>query len=117
MSCYFKDGDFARCCPPCKLSDMSEDLLDILDYARSLYGRPMIITSAYRSKDYEHLKGRSGSSSHCKGVAVDIACHDSTTRLQMLLALTRAGFRRIGIGPNFIHVDVDESKAKTCWLY
>lgn len=117
MSRFFKDGDFARCSPPCKLSEINIDLLDALDVARSLYGRPMIITSAYRTKDYEHLKGRSGSSSHCKGLAVDIACQDSTTRLKLVLALTRAGFRRIGIGPSFIHVDIDDVKPKSLWLY
>lgn len=117
MSRYFKDGDFKRCTPPCEVSDLSKELLDALDYARSLYGKPMYLTSAYRAKDYEHLQGRSGTSSHCKGVAVDIACQDSTTRLKMIIALTRAGFRRIGVAPAFIHVDIDPDKPQCLWLY
>lgn len=88
-----------------------------LDNARDLAGVPFIVNSAYRSVEYERQKGRSGSSSHCKGLAIDVRCTDSVTRFCILSAAIAAGFRRIGIGSYFIHLDTDESKRDGVWLY
>lgn len=113
----FTESDFQRCNPPCKLSDLSANLLDRLQYARSLCSFPFTITSAYRSKDYELSKGRPGTSSHCSGLAVDISCQGEDTRYILLQSLLRAGFVRIGIGKTFIHADIDLSKKPCIWLY
>lgn len=113
---YFKEVEFERCTPPCKLSDMSDDLIDRLDYARALAGVPFILTSAYRSYDWEYDHGRFGTSSHCKGMAVDISCQSSEKRLKIVQSALRAGFRRIGIYSTFIHLDVDPDKPACIWL-
>lgn len=91
--------------------------MDALETARAYSGHPFIINSAYRSKEYEISKGRAGTSSHCKGLAVDIRCFDDLTRLSIIKSLLRAGFRRIGIAKTFIHVDSDKSKPQCIWLY
>lgn len=116
-SIYFKQEECRRCTPPCNISDLSDELLERLDYARSLLGSPIRLTSAYRSEDYEISKGRSGSSSHCKGLAVDIYCNSDFFRLELVKQLLRAGFRRIGIAKTFIHVDIDTRKPICLWLY
>lgn len=114
---HFPESEFARCTPPCKSSDMSQELLDRLEYARALCGHPIRLTSAFRSFDYEQEKGRTGSSSHCKGLAVDIACAGEELRFQMVQSLLRAGFTRIGIAKTYIHADIDKSKKPCIWLY
>lgn len=114
---YFSESEFVQASPACTISDLSEELLERLDYARSLLGLPIKINSAFRSVEYELSKGRSGTSSHCKGLAVDIHCTDSNYRLEFLRCILFAGFRRIGIAPTFIHVDIDTSKPKSIWLY
>lgn len=88
-----------------------------LETARSYSQFPFIITSAFRSVAYEHENKRSGTSSHCKGCAVDISCRDSVRRLVIIQSLLRAGFRRIGIHKYFIHVDSDSLKQYCIWLY
>lgn len=113
---YFKPQEFERATPACKISDMSEILLRRLDEARRICGMPFIITSAYRSKEYERKKGRTGTSSHCKGVAVDLHCGSAHVRYRMLYSLVVAGFKRIGIYENFIHADLDEDKVSAVWL-
>lgn len=113
---YFKDEEFQKATPPCSLDDMDEEFMQKLDDARSLCSYPFVVNSAFRSKDYEKSKGRSGSSSHCKGLAIDISCLTSVARLKMILALLAVGFRRIGIYPTFIHVDMDTSKPSSLFI-
>ena len=117
ITAHFKESDWSSCVPPCSSSDMSEELISRLEYARALCGFPFKITSAYRSIDYEQEKGRTGSSSHCKGLAVDISCYSDDRRYILVQNLLRAGFSRIGIAPTFIHADIDIEKNACIWLY
>lgn len=78
----------------------------------------VVVTSAFRSVEHEKSKGRDGSSSHCKGLAVDVAVKDSFERASLLFQAFNVGFPRIGIGPNFIHLDIDLNKAHPIvWTY
>lgn len=114
---WFRDYEFKACRPMCNIDDMNEDFMKVLDDARELAGVPFKLTSAYRTKEYELSKGRTGTSSHCKGVAVDIYCTDSRKRYLIVQSLIAVGFMRIGIAKNFIHVDADEEKRASIWLY
>lgn len=113
---FFKPEEFEKANPSCSIDQMDEEFLLQLDDARAICSVPFIITSAYRSVDYEKSRERSGSSSHCKGLAVDLVCTSGKSRLKMVLALMAVGFRRIGIYKNFIHVDLDYSKSPSIWL-
>lgn len=114
---HFKPYEFNCCVPRCDINDMDADFLGVLDDARELAGVPFRLNSAYRSKDYELAKGRTGTSSHCKGVAVDIACSDSRKRYLIVQSLIAVGFMRIGINKTYIHVDADDDKRASIWLY
>ena len=96
---------------------MSEELISRLEYARALCGFAFRINSAYRSFDYEQSKGRTGSSSHCKGVAVDISCYAPDRRYILVQNLLRAGFTRLGISDKFVHADIDMDKPACIWIY
>ena len=78
---------------------------------------PFVINSAYRSPDHpESIKNPS--SSHIKGLAVDIRTSDSRARYKVLNALMHVGFNRIGIADTFIHVDDDyEKSSNVIWTY
>tara|TARA_R110000764_G_scaffold215980_1_gene302797 strand:- start:656 stop:979 length:324 start_codon:yes stop_codon:yes gene_type:complete len=107
MSKYFKDIEYK----------MDVDFLAKLDEAREYAEIPFIINSAYRSPEHkESIKNPT--SSHIKGLAVDIKAKDSRTRGVILEALRSVGFTRIGISKTFIHVDLDYSKSQNVtWLY
>jgi zinc D-Ala-D-Ala carboxypeptidase len=112
---YFKPDEFAKCIPSCRIDDLHHQLLKMLDEAREKAFVPFIVNSAYRTREYEISKGRTGLSSHCKGLAVDIKCNDSIDRFLMIKALIDTGFRRIGIYETFIHVDIDDTKPNCIW--
>lgn len=114
---HFKPYEFEVCVPRCSISDMSPDFLVRLDAAREFAGVPFRLNSAFRSTDFELSRGRTGTSSHCKGVAVDISCTDGRKRFLIVNALIAAGFTRIGIAKTFIHVDSDPDKRSSIWLY
>lgn len=115
---YFTDEEFKRAKPSCSLSDMDEQFMLLLDSARELAGIPFKINSAYRSPEYEKTKGRAGTSRHCFGLAVDIACYTSDYRFRIIRSLIAVGFHRIGIGSNFIHVDLGyKGSEPIIWLY
>ena len=107
MSKYFKNIE----------DNMNVDFLAKLDEAREFANIPFIINSAYRSPSHpESIKNPT--SSHIKGLAVDIKAKDSITRFKVLDALIAVGFNRIGITGTFIHVDLDLDKSQNViWTY
>jgi zinc D-Ala-D-Ala carboxypeptidase len=107
MSTYFKNIE----------ENMDVSFLSKLDEAREYAGIPFIINSAYRSPSHpESIK--KPTSSHIKGLAVDISATDSRQRGLILEALRAVGFTRIGIAGTFIHVDMDFDKAQNVtWTY
>ena len=96
---------------------MNKNFLFVLDEAREFAGIPFVINSAYRSPTHpESIKNPT--SSHIKGLAVDIKATDSTTRFKIVEALISVGFTRIGIADTFIHVDLDFDKTQdVIWTY
>lgn len=111
----FSAEEFLKATPSCSITDMVPSFMNRLQAARDLAGCPFIINSAYRNQEYELRKKRSGNSMHCLGRAVDISCKDSVTRYRILDAVLKVGFRGIGIGRTFIHVD--DRTSMTVWLY
>jgi len=96
---------------------MDEEFLERLDKARAFADIPFIINSAYRSPNHP-LSIKNPSSSHIKGLAVDIKATDNATRFKIIDALLFVGFKRIGIADTFIHVDMDYGKRQDIiWTY
>lgn len=118
MSKYFKAAEFTRCNPSCDISQMDEGFLTLMDRVRELAGIPLVINSAYRSKSWEMMHGRTGTSAHCKGRALDIRCNTSANRFRIVAAAINAGIKRIGIGKTFVHLDNDASlPQRVMWDY
>lgn len=115
---YFTEKEFNACTPSCSIIDMDGDFMEMLDKLRDIAGIPIVINCAYRSREWDLKKGRSGNSAHTKGKAVDIRCIDSSNRYKIIYAAIQLGFRRIGIADTFIHLDMDESLPQgVIWLY
>ena len=114
---YFKMSEFACKCG-CGESNMNSTLLKMLDMARGMANVPFVITSGYRCEKHNKAIGGSETSSHTKGLAVDIRTSTSSERHAILRYVIMAGATRIGIAKDFIHVDIDSSKPdELIWLY
>lgn len=96
---------------------MCDTIIDMLDVVREEYGKPIRISSGYRTEGVNIKAGGVSNSSHLKGLAVDVHIKNSRERYELLFILMKY-FHRIGIGKNFIHVDIDDSKTQgVIWTY
>lgn len=114
---YFTENEFQKV--HCSIADLDPESLALLDQARRIAGIPFIVTSAYRSKESELAKGRTGNSAHTRGRAFDIACVSDRHRALIVSAALKAGFTRIGIARTYIHMDNDYHclPSPRIWLY
>ncbi len=115
---WFKLSEFDSPDRPGSGELMEPEVVQALDIARDIYGFPMVVTSGFRSISHNKACGGSPKSSHLLGYAVDIAVPNSERRFLLVEALLDAGFHRLGIGKDFVHVDLDPNKPANClWVY
>lgn len=113
---YFTVKEFK--CPCCGISGMSPSFMGLLICARGIAQVPFVITSGRRCPKHNKFIGGSPTSAHLAGMAADIACANSGGRYKIIRALLSAGFHRIGVGKDFIHVDNDHTKPYgVIWVY
>lgn len=113
---HFSAEEFEKCVPKCKYYDMDLTFMAKLERCREIASIPFYLNSAFRSGAWEISHGRSGSSMHTLGRAVDIRCSSNQDRLKIIKAALEVGFVRIGVGPNFIHLD-DSTLNPCIWTY
>ena len=113
---HFKPKEFCCKCG-CGSCEMNPQLIAALDMARAKAGVPFKVNSGFRCQKHNRAVGAKPTSSHTLGLAVDIAYADGSQGIKILKALVPF-FDRIGIGSNFIHVDIDPDKpAPVMWTY
>jgi len=97
---------------------MDVEVLQMIDKARTIFGKPIRINSGVRTIAHNEKVGGSKSSSHLKGYAIDVSCDNSADRFRLVEILMLVGFNRLGIAKTFIHVDNDPDKSKNViWVY
>jgi len=117
LSEHFSRWEF-RCKCGCGFDDVKPFLVSRLEYMRREGGKPITINSGCRCIPYNALVGGVADSAHTTGMAADLHCPTSGERFKMVQLALDAGFRRVGVGNNFIHVDIDEEKPQEkMWLY
>ncbi len=101
---------------------MDKDFLRLLLKLEKETGYPIFdwINSGARSEYWNKKVGGVKNSSHkiptCK--AADIKASNKTIRNNLVMAAKKVGFKRIGVGNTFVHVDNDESKSQyVAWGY
>ena len=118
MKSYFKYSEFDSPDFPDSGLNMDATFLRMLNHARQIAGIPFRINSGFRTEQHNEKVGGTENSSHLRGFAADIHAPSSTYRYEILSALFKAGFTRIGVAKSFIHVDADPTKTqKVVWTY
>jgi len=97
--------------------NMDLDFVEVLDKVRAMAEIPLKVNSGYRSIEHNRNVKGSPNSSHLRGLAADIHCTDSDSRLRIVYSAIQSGVSRIGIAKTFIHLDTDPNKVSALWVY
>ena len=114
MSKYFDSEIPCHC--GCGENNVDNELMLRLDAMREDYGEPIVANSICRCRDHNRKVGGSPTSSHISDVlhkcqAADLKFPWEVTQRYKFLKSAMKMFSRIGVGKEFIHVDVDYLKA------
>jgi uncharacterized protein YcbK (DUF882 family) len=108
-------------CPCCGENKIKTEFVNLLDNIRERAGVPMVVTSGYRCPTYDISLG--GKGNHPTGYAADIAIGNSYIRHAILEAAYHLDVERIGVGQNFVHLDILDQflnynkPAPRTWVY
>ena len=108
-------------CRCCKVHQMNNDFMKMVEAIRIVYNSPLFVTSAYRcSKHNKKVSSTGADGPHTTGRAIDIAV-DRENAVRFLNAALFLGFTGIGINQKgnsrFIHLDNLEANRPTIWSY
>ena len=106
---HFFKKEFACKCG-CGYGDISVELVKKLQAIRDFCGFPLVINSGCRCVRYNKKVGGKVNSAHTRGLATDIKAIASQTKFTIIKGAIQSGFQRIGIYPQFIHLDIDPEK-------
>ena len=114
LSPHFRVREFHSKHDPSDLVKVDERLLTLLENIRNHVGKPVHLSSGYRSPEYNAtLKNASPRSQHCNGKAADIWVEGVTPKQIADIAECYLGSSGgIGIYKTFTHVDVRTSCAR-----
>lgn len=89
-------------------NDMQPEFMERLQAVRTEYGKPMLISSAYRSPKHPNERDKDEPGAHTEGRAADIITHGPDA-LQIIELALKHGFTGIGVSQKgstrFIHLD------------
>lgn len=120
MRKYFQASEFKCKCgrAECPAPRVSDALLERLDRLRAAVGYALYISSGVRCVDYNKQVGGEENSAHVLGLAADILADSGKQKFTLVQFAIPQGFRRIGVGKNFIHLDVSQQHPQdVIWQY
>lgn len=109
---YFKPKEFACKCG-CRLSEVSDLLVQELDELREHFGVPVYITSGRRCDAHNTRVGGAPKSQHKDGTAADVQVQ-GVSPAEVYRYLNQKYPKKYGIGlyKTFVHLDVRPQKAR-----
>lgn len=113
VSKHFKAKEFAQKDFRCDKIIVDSELIDVLEDVRAHFNKPVIVTSGYRTPEYNAKIGGVKNSQHTKGTAADIKVKGVPAR-KVQEYLKHKYWDRYGIGSylTFTHIDVRSKKAR-----
>lgn len=100
---YFKDSEFLMG-GKVVFDKMDLGFLEQLELLREKVGIPLIITSSYRSPEYNKSIKGAKNSMHLYGRAVDIAVREGQIRRKIINAALDLNLT-VGVAGTFLHID------------
>ena len=121
LSTHFNSNEFDCKCDDCKETIVDPALIVHLEAMRAILGTSITITNGYRCANYQQqlrIRGfetSKGPSSHEAGIAADVT-NGISLGIELAEAADRAGFKNVGIGKSFVHVDLRPNGPRR-WKY
>lgn len=118
---YFSEQEMS--CSHTGKCEMNPEFMAKLEDLREFYGKPMVITSAYRDPSHPIEASKKRRGAHAYGRAVDVAVRGSEAHEFLKAVLAHGEFKRIGIQQKgdgrFIHLDnmIDAEGFPSPWIY
>lgn len=113
ISEHFKVKEFAQKDFRCDKVIVETELIDVLEDIRAHFNKPVIVTSGYRTPEYNAKIGGIKNSQHTKGTAADIKVSGIQAKeVQKYLIHKYTDKYGIGSYSTFTHIDVRAKKAR-----
>lgn len=113
ISKHFKVREFAQKDFRCDKIIVDTELIDVLEDIRAHFNKPVIVTSGYRTPEYNTKIGGVKNSQHTKGTAADIKVSEVPARgVQKYLKDKYPDKYGIGSYSTFTHIDIRAKKAR-----
>ncbi len=95
-------------CSHCGMENMSHEFLRRLDFVRTMYGKPLVVTSGYRCEEHDMAIG--GKGNHPTGEAADMVVSEGAELLEFINSCHAAGIKRYVLypGKNYVHIDMTD---------
>lgn len=110
----FKNSEL--CCHHCGMSGVEQSALDKLQQLRDIWGKPMVLTSAYRCKNHKEERNKVKGGTHTKGIAFDIKTTPAE-QVSLIVLAVKLGFKGFGLGNTFTHIDLRKQDHVSAWHY
>lgn len=104
----YSSTDFA--CKCCRRNEIVGALVRLCNDIFQHTGRVYPVSSGFRCSGHNKKVGGSDTSSHMKGLAVDLLIDNSHARWLLLKALVDLKVKRYGVYKSFVHIDIDPDK-------
>lgn len=114
VSAHFKIREFAQKDGRCDKVLIDSELVEVLEDVRTHFNKPVIITSGYRTPEYNAKVGGAKNSQHTKGTAADIQVKEvPADKVQKYLKHKYKN--KYGIGSYWTYTHIDTRKEKARW--
>jgi hypothetical protein len=98
--------------------DINKEMFDKILLAEQSSGIKFRVNSGARCVNHNKNEKGSPTSTHIKGLAIDVGVATDRERSIVVKAMLKAGITRIGIAKTFVHGDIDTTKsANIIWIY
>jgi uncharacterized protein YcbK (DUF882 family) len=88
-------------------NNMQHEFMEKLQKIRQVYGKPMKITSGFRSVKHPiEARKTHSNGEHTQGLCADIYCDNGADRFKLVSLALANGITRIGIAKNFLHLGI-----------
>lgn len=101
------------------ITDLKPEMKEFIAHLELALGRELVITSGYRSPSHPIEAKKASPGEHSEGLAVDVACIQPISFLEVVGEAYKLGAKRIGVSrkSKFVHIGLSPDRPSSLWTY